>query len=180
LFIAVGAEPLRPSSIPGIDKPHVHWAPEADQGLIEVGQNVVVIGAGAVGVESALFQHDQGKNVSIYEMASHTGNLSTSAGVGAFVLEKELAEKGLAINLNHKLHEITDDAVLLIDLRSNDLVRIPADTVLLALGMRSRDQEVARFRHSAPETDVFVIGDCKVVGNVGTSNSSAFGASYDY
>ena len=38
LIIAVGADPIVPQ-LPGIDKPHVHWAPDADMGLVEVGEN---------------------------------------------------------------------------------------------------------------------------------------------
>ena len=38
---------------PGIDKPHVHWAPEADTGAVEPGDKTVIVGAGSVGVECA-------------------------------------------------------------------------------------------------------------------------------
>ena len=40
LIIAVGAEPVIPK-LPGIDKPHVHWAPKADLGEIEVGKRLL-------------------------------------------------------------------------------------------------------------------------------------------
>ena len=53
LIIAVGSRPTIPP-VPGIDKPHVHWAPEVDMGKVKAGQKTVIVGAGAVGVECAI------------------------------------------------------------------------------------------------------------------------------
>ncbi|MCR3923204.1 MAG: FAD-dependent oxidoreductase, partial [Firmicutes bacterium] len=69
LIIAVGARPIIPS-LPGIDKSHVHWAPEADLGQVEVNGKTVIIGAGGVGVETAINLKHEGKDVIIVEMAS--------------------------------------------------------------------------------------------------------------
>ncbi|WLC77084.1 hypothetical protein KTC99_09970 [Clostridium estertheticum] len=41
-----------------------------------------------------------------------------------------------------------------------------ADTVVLALGMRSRKDKIDELRHLIPETEVYVIGDGHQVGNV--------------
>ncbi|MCQ2452635.1 MAG: FAD-dependent oxidoreductase, partial [Oscillospiraceae bacterium] len=52
LIIACGATPAFPP-VPGIDLPHVHWAPEADEGKVEPGKHTVIIGAGSIGWECA-------------------------------------------------------------------------------------------------------------------------------
>jgi len=53
LIIAVGSRPIIPPFW-SIDKPHVHWAPEADSGKVKVGKKTVVVGAGSDGIESAI------------------------------------------------------------------------------------------------------------------------------
>jgi 2,4-dienoyl-CoA reductase-like NADH-dependent reductase (Old Yellow Enzyme family)/thioredoxin reductase len=53
LIIAIGAEPIVPR-VPGANLPHVHWAASAEAGDVEVGKRVVIVGAGAVGIEAAL------------------------------------------------------------------------------------------------------------------------------
>jgi len=53
IIIATGASPITPS-IEGVNLPHVHQAWDVLQGKVYVGRKVVVIGGGAVGVETAL------------------------------------------------------------------------------------------------------------------------------
>jgi pyruvate/2-oxoglutarate dehydrogenase complex dihydrolipoamide dehydrogenase (E3) component len=48
LILAVGTREFVPN-IPGIDLPHVHFCYESRPKSVEVGKNVVIIGAGHVG-----------------------------------------------------------------------------------------------------------------------------------
>ena len=82
LIIAVGSKPMVPP-LPGIDKPHVHWAPEADSGKVKVGSRTVIVGAGAVGIECAIGLKRAGKDVTVVEMAPDMSNLRASAGGGS-------------------------------------------------------------------------------------------------
>jgi 2,4-dienoyl-CoA reductase (NADPH2) len=59
VVVATGATPLRPE-IPGIDGDNVVWAPEVLENGLALGKKVVVIGGGAVGMETALFIAKQG------------------------------------------------------------------------------------------------------------------------
>ena len=68
LIIAVGSKPIVPR-LPGIDKPHVHWAPEVDSGAVVPGDTIVIVGAGSVGIESAVELKRAGKDVTVIEMA---------------------------------------------------------------------------------------------------------------
>lgn len=54
VVLATGGEPVVPS-IPGTDLPHVHTAWDVLMGLADVGRDVVVLGGGATGCETALF-----------------------------------------------------------------------------------------------------------------------------
>ncbi len=59
VVVATGATPLRPK-IPGIDGDNVVWAWEVLENRAALGKRVVVIGGGAVGMETALFIAKQG------------------------------------------------------------------------------------------------------------------------
>jgi 2,4-dienoyl-CoA reductase (NADPH2) len=59
VILATGAVPVRPP-LPGVDLPHVVQAWDVLRGLAATGRRVVVVGGGAVGVETALFLADKG------------------------------------------------------------------------------------------------------------------------
>ena len=175
LIIAVGGRPIVPI-LPGIDKPHVHWAPEADLGLVEVGNKTVIVGAGAVGVECAINLASEGKDVVIVEMAPDMSNLSASAR-GTLLDFMALIEKyKIPVYLNCKLDEVTDNTVICRDMLTNERVEFPADTVLLALGISPKHDVADALRRSAPETEVYVVGDAVDAGNIATAVMSAFKA----
>jgi 2,4-dienoyl-CoA reductase-like NADH-dependent reductase (Old Yellow Enzyme family)/NADPH-dependent 2,4-dienoyl-CoA reductase/sulfur reductase-like enzyme len=175
LILAVGSKPIVPL-IPGIDKPHVHWAPEADSGKVEVGNKTVIIGAGAVGIESAIGLKREGKEVIVLEMASDLSNLRKSAGGASMELMALVQELDIPIHLNCKLMEVTDRTVICSDTTTSENITFPANTVLLAVGMSARQDVADSLRRSAPETEVFVVGDAYEVGNIATAIRSAFKA----
>ncbi len=59
VVVATGAEPTRPE-IQGIDLPHVVLARDILAGKADTGEKVVIIGGGAVGLETALFLAQKG------------------------------------------------------------------------------------------------------------------------
>jgi len=175
LVIAVGSTPIVPK-VPGIDKPHVHWAPDADTGKAQVGERTVVVGAGSVGVESAIALKREGKDVIIVEMAPDMRCLSASAGGVAMELMNIVEELQIPIHLNRRLEEVTDSTVVCCDTETGEKVEFPADTVLLAVGMAARQDVADSMRRCAPETEVFVVGDALQVGNISGAVRSAFKA----
>jgi 2,4-dienoyl-CoA reductase-like NADH-dependent reductase (Old Yellow Enzyme family)/thioredoxin reductase len=175
LIIAVGSSPLVPP-IPGITKPHVHWAPEADSGNVLIGNTTIIVGAGSVGLECAIGLKRAGKNVEVVEMAPDLSNLRTSAGGAAMELTALIQELAIPIHFNCRLEEISDTAVICRNTKSPEGVEFPADTVLLAVGMASRYEVAASLRRCVPETEVFVVGDAAEVGTIATAVMSAFKA----
>ncbi len=175
LIIAVGSKPIVPG-LPGIDKPHVHWAPEVDSGKVKAGNKTVVVGAGAVGIECAIGLRRAGKDVTIIEMAPDMSNLRLSAGGAATELTALIQELGIPIRLNCRLEEITDQSVCCSEMTSSRKTELPADTVLLAVGVSARRDVADSLRRCAPETEVFVVGDASQVGTIATAVMSAFRA----
>jgi 2,4-dienoyl-CoA reductase-like NADH-dependent reductase (Old Yellow Enzyme family)/NADPH-dependent 2,4-dienoyl-CoA reductase/sulfur reductase-like enzyme len=176
LVIAVGSKPLVPP-LPGIKKPHVHWAPDADSGKVQVGNKTVIVGAGSVGIECAIGLRRAGKDVTVVEMMPDMSNLSVSAG-GAVAMELTALIKKLDIpvRLSCRLAEVKDGSVVCVDAATAENIELPADTVLLAVGMSARCDVADSLRRSAPETEVFVVGDAAEVGTIATAVRSAFKA----
>jgi 2,4-dienoyl-CoA reductase-like NADH-dependent reductase (Old Yellow Enzyme family)/thioredoxin reductase len=175
LIIAVGSSPIVPR-LPGIDKPHVHWAPDADRGAVVPGDTTVVVGAGSVGIECAVALKRAGKDVTVIEMAPNLDNLRASAGAAAGDLLTMVDELAIPVRLDCRLEEVTDSAVICSDTSNGERIQLPADTVLLAVGMSPRRDSADSLRRSAPETEVFVVGDAAEVGSIATAVRSAFRA----
>jgi pyruvate/2-oxoglutarate dehydrogenase complex dihydrolipoamide dehydrogenase (E3) component len=66
VLLATGSEPIL-TDIPGLDGPNVHLAERVLRGQADVGKNVVVIGGGLVGLETADYLREQGKAVTIID-----------------------------------------------------------------------------------------------------------------
>jgi pyruvate/2-oxoglutarate dehydrogenase complex dihydrolipoamide dehydrogenase (E3) component len=176
IIVAVGAEPVVPR-VPGIDRPHVHWAPDVDMGIVEAGEKTVIVGAGSVGVESAVALKREGKDVTIIEMAPDMSGLMSSAGGAAGMeLMRMIDELQVPVHLGCKLEEVTDTGVVARDVKTGAKLELPADTVLLAVGMKSRWDVADALRRSAPETEVFVVGDALEAGSIASATRTAFKA----
>lgn len=175
LILAVGSRPIIPS-IPGVDKPHVHWAPDADSGKVAVGNKIIIVGAGSVGIETAIGLKREGKDVTVIEMAPDLSNLRKSAGGVSMELMALVQDLDIPIYLNCKLEEVTDRTVVCSDNKGAKITAFQADTVLLAVGMTARQDVTDTLRRSAPETEVFVVGDAYEIGNIATAIRSAFKA----
>jgi len=176
VIVAIGAEPIIPK-LPGLDLPHVVWAPEADAGEKPCGQKVVVVGAGAVGMEAAIDLKKEGKDVTVIELLDNWSSLQKSASGGASEFFAIIEELKLDVHLGHKLLEVTPREVVCENVKTGEQVRIPADSVLLAMGVKPRWAEADKLRLAAPGPNCFLIGDCLYVGdNIKGATSGALSA----
>lgn len=175
VVIAVGSSPIVPR-VKGIDCPQVQWAGDVDEGGCPVGEKVVVIGGGLVGFETAIGLGRQGKEVTIVEMAGEDGLLKRGISPLDAGSVFRMAEKaGVKIVCNTRLEEVLENGIRCIN-RNLELVEYPCDTVVLAVGMRSRREKVEELRHVIAETEVYVVGDAARAESVGDAVQAAFAA----
>ena len=178
VIIAIGADPCYPD-VPGADKYPVIWAPKGEEHPENVGQEVVIIGAGSVGVEAAIDLKELGRDVTIIEMSDEKTNydrMHASAGANAKELMAVLREKEIPVHYENLLAEIGDGFILCTNTVTKETKRYECDTVLSAMGMIPRVDEADSLRRSAPETDVYVIGDAKEAGTISEAVNQAFQA----
>ena len=142
--------------------------------------DIVIVGAGSVGLEAALEFHNMGKDVKVIEMASReeaTMKLWASSGSAAREFQAIIEAGTLNVEYDCKLAEITDSSLICENSVTGEKKEIPCDTALLAMGMRSRAAEAESMRHVCAETSIFVVGDAKKVGTIGTAVNESFRAS---
>ena len=137
VFIATGSVPSIPKFAPGYDKPHVIEACDMLNNMPDVaGQNVVVIGAGMVGLEmGATIAARKAASVTLVDMLEPYNPATMAADLGIDLGYAMAA--GVKLQMHHKLLEITDTAVIAENLDSHEKVSFPADRVVLAMGRKA-------------------------------------------
>ena len=136
-----------------------------------------MVGAGAVGLEAAIDMQREGKDVTVIELMDDYVSLRQSGNAGAAEFLRLIDAIGLDVRLSHKLLEITPTDVLCENGKTGEQLRLPADTVLLAVGLRSRWEEANELRQACEGTFGFLIGDCLYAGgNVKAATSGALSA----
>ena len=132
VFLAAGGKPIMPN-IPGIETAVTAEACLEDPSLVK-GENIVIIGGGVTGLETAeTFAPDH--KVTVVEMLDKVGgNLYPSI---VMHLAQEIMKNGGSIAKGKQLTAVENGSVTVKDTKSGEESKIPADTVILAMGVRS-------------------------------------------
>jgi 2,4-dienoyl-CoA reductase (NADPH2) len=186
VIVATGARPMVPS-IPGIDLPHVVTAWDVLEGKVDVeGENVVIIGGGAVGSETAIYIASMGtisgdtlkfllmnrgeswetlerlvtrgvKNVTVVEMLE---KFCRDVGISTrWTLLQDMNNLGIQ-TLSKAVAKKIEEGRVWVEVEG-ELREIPADTVVIAAGACPVNQLYEQLKASGKE--VHLIGDAKEV-----------------
>ncbi len=172
MIVAVGAEPNFPD-VPGIGLPHVHWCSDAERGKVAVGDNIVVIGGGALGLEGGATLAREGRKVTVFEMLPA---LPYNPTQGNGQLTDMIREAGGDVRTGYRLVGVTENSVLITEVGTGRLIEFPCDTVLMAAGMNPRKAVVNSLRHTLPETEIYVVGDARKARMLGDAVRAGFNA----
>lgn len=169
IISAMGAEEIRPP-FKGIDRENVLMARDAEC-RDDLGENIVVIGGGLVGVETALNLAMQGKKVSIVEMQPSIANDANFRYARTY--RWKIEEYGIDVYTSTKCSAITDEGVAALDKDGKEIL-IPADHVVISVGMRPLTAASEALRDCAP---LFIpIGNCVRPGVVKDAIRAGFDA----
>ena len=153
VVIATGGTPLRPD-IAGMDKPCVTTAEDVLSGRRQVGQQVVIIGGGQVGCETADYLAGQGKQVTVIEVLK-------KAASDMYVMVRrrlmdDLRSRRVVLLTGAHCETILDGSVL-VTTGDGKRENIPIETVVIAVGYRPDNslQEALKGRFD----EVYRIGD---------------------
>jgi len=167
VIVATGATPIVPN-IPGVDGENVVMALDMLTDKKEVGDNVVIVGGGMVGCETAEFLVEKGKKVTILEMLGRIG--ADIERANRWVVLGRLRQLGVRMEVNAKVEEITDKGVKA--RRNGNTEVFESDTVVFAVGMQSERKLVQELEGKVAE--MHVIGDSAKPGKIAQAIESAF------
>jgi 2,4-dienoyl-CoA reductase (NADPH2) len=157
LVLATGAEQITPR-IEGIDSEGVVYAWDVLDGSAEVGDTVVVVGGGAVGVETATLLAEQGKDVTVLEMLDRCG-----ADIGystRWTILQDADKLGVRTVASCRVAVIDTDGIVAD--YEGEQTRYQADTVVIAVGSHPRREldEALAEEGLTDSLEVHRVGDC--------------------
>lgn len=153
VILASGAMPLIPP-IPGIDRGNVVNAWDVLGGRTTVGQRVLVIGGGGVGLETGEHLALLGRQVIVAEMLEQAG-ADMVRSVRGHLMER-LNGLGVKIHTSTRIEEIAEDGVTVCTKEGRQRWE-GIDTVVVAAGSKPRDGLAKDIAAMARE--FYVIGD---------------------
>jgi len=154
IILASGGS-MRKPEIPGIEGENVLLAWEALADPKRIGKNVVVIGGGAVGAETADFLVDLQKEVTLIEMVKDIA--LDAERTHRKLLLRRLGEKGVKIRVLTEAKAIRKEGV---EVEFNGRREIlPADTSVLATGVKENNELEECLK--SLQVEFYKIGDCQ-------------------
>ncbi|MBU3227300.1 NAD(P)/FAD-dependent oxidoreductase [Clostridium algidicarnis] len=174
VFVATGASPIVPR-LPGIDKSEVCTVIDILEGKIDIkGKNVVVVGSGMTGLETAELLAVQGNKVTVVEMQNKIGPDAYLPNL--IDVTTRLKKHNVEMIPSMKLVEIKENEVSLQNTKDNTISNRDADVVVLSLGSVSNNSMINELEKIVPI--VRVLGDAEKPGRVAEAMHTAFEKSY--
>jgi 2,4-dienoyl-CoA reductase-like NADH-dependent reductase (Old Yellow Enzyme family)/thioredoxin reductase len=167
VIIATGSKPALPN-IPGMNQPFVFDVRTVYESTIELGEDIVILGGGDTGCETADLLSLKSKNVTIAEVLEEP--LKKMKDIPRQELLKRLKERGVAIYTNSKVIGIEKGTVIIED-KDGVKRELMADSVIVATGNCPENSLFNSLKGSVEE--IYVIGDAKQPGNLGAALRSA-------
>ncbi len=166
LILAMGGAPIIPI-LTYKDASRVVWVGDLDSGKIQVGENILIAGAGLTGCETALRYVQSGKKVTLIDSLSREELLvSGSSPINTYALFNMLAEYKVDLRTQTTLVDITKDyAIIARDGRQEHLAY---DTAILSLGTKVDTEAINQMRGAVVE--------CYVVGSSNGKQCSLWNA----
>ena len=167
-IIATGAVPSD-LAIPGSTQDNCVQANDIISGKRVAGDRTVVIGGNMVALETALVLAQQGKKITLVSHGKLGGRKGPDDMISFRGLLRRISSLGIPIYLNSEVLEISHGALVI--RFEQEILPLPADTVVLAVGVKPEDRLVGELKGLVPE--IYPIGDCVMPGNAAQATYSA-------
>jgi 2,4-dienoyl-CoA reductase-like NADH-dependent reductase (Old Yellow Enzyme family)/thioredoxin reductase len=173
LILALGGKPVIPE-LTCKDDSKVIWVGDIDRGNIQIGNNILIAGAGLTGCEAALRFLQSGKTVTLIDALPREELGSGSSPINAYALFNMLAEyTHFDLRTHTRLVDVTHDyAVVVMNGKEERLV---FDTVILSFGTKVDTKAIDQLRTAVSEC--YIVGNSNgKSGTVWNATTSAFDA----
>ena len=170
VFAATGSEPVIPP-LPGVDGENVMTAVDAYTHVEEVGENVVIIGGGEIGVETGIWLARMGKNVTVLGRNPKLAADSTPVHYWKMFRDEWESCETLRTVTGAAVTGITERGVTYTDAEGVEHF-VSCENVLLAVGLRGRIEDARRYYEAANRFEM--VGDCIGGGSIQKCMRSAY------
>ena len=158
VIIATGAEPALPFTL-GAEKKHVCTAIDVLSGktILKKGQTAL-LGAGLVGMETALFLEEEGITPII--IIEPTDKLGGNVGLrtGLFARNSVCSSPHIEVKLKTTVEEIKDDSIII--QKEGKYDELPVKNIVLAAGMRNNNDLAEELKAAEITAEIYLVGDC--------------------
>ena len=171
VFLATGGKAVKPN-LPGIEK--AVTAEDVLAGKAGVEGELVVVGGGVTGLETAELLGKDHK-VTVVEMLDKVGgNLYPSVTMH---LVQEIMKQGGQVCKGKALVSVNDGSVTVKDTKTAEETEIKADTVVLAMGVRSERTGIEALCEAYGD-NVVLVGDAEKPGQIYDALHSAYNKAF--
>ncbi len=167
VIVAIGSRPFLPNVV-GIDLPSVYDVRMVYESAVDLGKNVVIVGGGDIGCETADLLTEKGMSVTIVEMLEEP--LHRMKEIPKQELLRRLKNKNVTILTSTKVMAIENGKVI-VDTKDGIRKELSTDSVIFSTGSVSADSLAETLKGLVEE--VYVVGDAKEPVNLGAALRSA-------
>ena len=172
---AIGAEPIIPP-IPGCDKEFVVNSHDVLNGKAEATGNVVIIGGGMVGMETAEYLAEKGAKITVLEMMKEF--CADMGSTRKICVTESIYEAGITPVTEVKVMEIEDGVV--IGEKDGEKVEFPCDYAVMAVGAKKRDTSALAEACYALGIGYYEVGDAGMARRAINATREAFDAALNF
>lgn len=171
VFLATGASPLIPGSIPGIHGKNVFTASDVLLGKPALqNQTVAVIGAGMTGLETAEHLQSQNNRVAVFDLLDEVAKGEHFQNI----IDIETRLTNVPQYTGHKLVSISEQSCRF-ETGNRKWIDYPCDAVVLSMGMKPNKEFAEQFR-DFPHYQV--LGTNENYSSIAPATESAYLAAY--
>ena len=172
---AIGAVPIIPD-IPGKDKDFVVDSHDVLDGNVSVNGNVVVIGGGMVGMETAEYLAGKGAKVTVLEMMKEF--CADMGSTRKICVTESIYQEGITPVTEVKVTEIENGRV--VGEKDGQKVEFPCDYAVIAVGAVKRDGRALEKKCNEMGIGYYEIGDAGMARRALNATREAFDAALNF
>lgn len=159
---ATGAVPIIPKGL-GAEREFVCTPDQVLNNEVDIhNKSVIIVGSGMTGLETAEFLAERGNAITLIEMDSVIARLAYGTQVRDVTSKLEL--KNTVIMTNTALNKIEDGYITIKNVITEEISSLPADYVVLSLGVRSQNQFDGQLKEKFERA--FIVGDAVKSGRI--------------
>lgn len=175
VFVAQGAVPIVPKSIPGIDGEKVLTCADVLSGKAKLkDKKVAVIGSGMTGIETAHLLAADNNHVSIFEMQDEIG-----PGVyfqNLIDVMKHMESLEVEMYPKHKLIEIDGNTAIFENSQTNERENYDFDYIIISLGTKPNKELIDEIKDNFERVEI--LGDANKAGRIRSAMETGFETAY--